>query len=138
MWIVLITFVCFVFANIASTIMVQAESRNRSILAGTFEAIYALFWIYAAKYSLSTSPKEIIALVIGNFFGAWIGTKWGEKWIKDHGDVATQSRIEEVEAALLLAEQALHELDDEIAHHHDLEGHDDDPSDETNPDDLGA
>jgi hypothetical protein len=121
---VLITFVCFVFANICSTIMVQAESRNRSIIAGTFEAGYALFWIYAAKYSLSTSPKEIVALVIGNFLGAWIGTKWGEKWIKDHADIATLSRIEEVEAELLLAEQSLAELHHEAEVHHDPEGHD--------------
>jgi len=135
MIIVLVTFVCFVLANIASTIMVQAEARNRSIVAGTFEALYALFWIYAAKYSLSTSPKEIIALVIGNFLGAWIGTKWGEKWVKDHADVAVQERLEEAESALLMAEQALHELNVEIAHHHELEG-DHSPSDGTSPDDL--
>jgi hypothetical protein len=121
MALVLITFVCFVIANVASTIMVQAESRNRPVLAGTFEAIYALFWIYAAKYSLSTSPKEIVALVIGNFLGAWIGTKWGEKWIRDHGDVATQSRIEEVEAELALAEQTLAELHHENELHHNGE-----------------
>ena len=137
MVIVLITFVCFVFANIASTIMVQAEARNRSIVAGTFEALYALFWIYAAKYSLTTSPKEIVALVIGNFLGAWIGTKWGEKWVKDHADVEVQERLEEAESALLMAEQALHELNVEIAHHHELEG-DHSPSDEIHPDDLDA
>jgi len=121
MALVLVTFVCFVIANVASTIMVQAESRNRPVLAGIFEAIYALFWIYAAKYSLSTSPKEIVALVIGNFLGAWIGTKWGEKWIHDHGDVATQSRIEEVEAELAMAEQTLRELHHENELHHNGE-----------------
>jgi len=119
---VIITFVCFVFANICSTIMVQAEARNRSILAGTFEALYALFWIYAAKYALTTSPREIVALVIGNFLGASIGTKFGEKWVKDHSEVHTQNRLEEAEAALLMAEQALHELNEEIEHHHDHGG----------------
>ena len=138
MWIVLITFVCFVCSNVAITIAVQAESRNRSVMAGVFEALYALFWIYAAKYALSTSKWEIVALVTGNFLGAVLGTKVGERWVKDHAEVEVQDRLEEAEAALLLAEQALHELDDEIAHHHDLQGHDDDPSDETSPDDLDA
>lgn len=138
MWIALITFVCFVLSNIAITIAVQAESRNRAVLAGAFEALYALFWIYAAKYALSTSPKEIVALVVGNFLGAWVGTKFGEKLIKDHGDIETQDRLEEAEAALLMAEQALHELNEEIAHHHDHEGHDFGASDETSPDDLDA
>jgi len=121
MAIILVTFFCFVIANVASTIMVQAESRNRPVLAGTFEAVYALFWIYAAKYSLSTSPKEIVALVIGNFIGAWVGTKWGEKWVHDHVKVDTQSRIEEVEAELMLAEQSLAELHHEAEVHHDPE-----------------
>jgi hypothetical protein len=107
-------------------------------MAGVFEALYALFWIYAAKYALSTSKWEIVALVTGNFLGAVLGTKVGERWVKDHAEVEVQDRLEEAEAALLLAEQALHELDDEIAHHHDLEGHDDDSSDETSPDDLDA
>lgn len=136
MWIVLITFVCFVLSNIAITIAVQAESRNRSILAGIFESLYALFWIFAAKYALSTSAWELTALVTGNFLGAFLGTKVGERWVKDHAGMETQDRLEEAEAALLLAEQALTELNDEIAHHHDLEGHDDDSSDETSPDDL--
>ena len=139
MWIVLITFVCFVLSNIASTIMVQAEARNRSILAGIFESLYALFWIVAAKYALSTSAWELTALVTGNFLGAVLGTKVGERFIKDHADLVTQDRLEEAEAALMLAEQALAELNDEIAHHHDHEGHGDhDFSDGTSPDDLDA
>jgi hypothetical protein len=121
---ILITFICFVLANVCSTIMVQAESRNRSVIAGTFEAGYALFWIYAAKYALSTSPREIVALVFGNFIGAWIGTKWGEKWVKDHKNIHTLSRIEEVEAELLLAEQSLAELSHEAEIHHYPESHD--------------
>lgn len=124
MTLVLITFVCFIFANVCSTIMVQAESRNRPFIAGTFEAGYALFWIYAAKYSLSTSPKEIVALIIGNFIGAWVGTKWGEKWVKDHAANATLSRIEEVEAELAMAEQTLRELHHENEVHHDPDRYD--------------
>ena len=115
MFIVLVTFFCFIFANIASTIMVQAESRNRKFIAGMFEALYALFWIYAAKYALSTSPKEVMALLAGNFLGAYFGTAIGERFVKDHAEIATQSRIEEVEFELDITSQTLHELAHEIA-----------------------
>ena len=121
MKIALITFFCFIFSNIASTLMVQAESRNRAILSGMFEAIYALFWIYAAKYALSTSPIEIGALIGGNFLGAVVGVKFGEKWVADHGDLETKQRLAETEAALLLAHQSLEELNDEVEMHHELD-----------------
>jgi hypothetical protein len=118
MTLVAITFVCFVFSNVFSTLMVQAEARNRAVLGATFEAAYALFWIYAAKYALSTSPNEIAALLAGNFLGAWVGVKVGEKWVKDHEEVATQSRIEELEAELDIAHLALQELEHENDIHH--------------------
>jgi len=120
--IALLTFGCFVFANIASTLMVQAEARNRAIMAGIFESAYALFWIYAAKYALDTSPIEITALIAGNFLGAVIGTKVGEKWVTDHADVELKERLHEAEAAVALAHDALEELEDEIEHHHENKG----------------
>jgi len=119
MWkIAFITFGCFIFANIASTLMVQAEARNRAIHAGVFEALYALFWIYAAKYALSTNPIEIAALITGNFLGAVVGTKFGERFVTDHDDVAMKERLAEAEAALNLANEALAELEDEVELHH--------------------
>jgi hypothetical protein len=117
----LITFVCFVFSNIASTLMVQAEARNRAVIGGIFEAIYALFWIYAAKYALNTSVPEIIALVLGNFFGAVLGVKFGARFVTDHDDVETKSRLAEAEAALAITYQALAELDAEVEMHHELD-----------------
>jgi len=119
----LITLVCFVVSNIASTLMVQSEARNRPYLGGLFESIYALFWIYAAKYALNTSPLEIGALIIGNFWGAVFGVKIGERFVHDEADAIVDDRLEEAEAALLMAEQTLHELNQEIALHHE---HDED------------
>jgi len=116
--IALVTFFCFVLANIASTLMVQAEARNRAIHAGVFEALYALFWIFAAKYALSTNPVELVALITGNFLGAVVGTKIGERYVTDHEDVAMKERIAEAEAALDMAHEALEELEEEIEHHH--------------------
>jgi len=101
--------------------MVQAEARNRAYLGGLFEAIYALFFIYAAKYALNTSPLEIGALVLGNFFGAVLGVKVGERFVTDHDDEATKGRLAEAEAALLIAHQALAELDAEVEMHHELD-----------------
>lgn len=118
MTLVVITFICFIFSNVFSTLMVQAESRNRAVLGATFEAGYALFWIYAAKYALSTSLSEIVALLAGNFLGAWVGVKVGERWVKDHGEVATQNRIEELEAELDIAHESLKELHHENDLHH--------------------
>lgn len=120
--IALLTFGCFIFANIASTLMVQAEARNRAFMAGIFEATYALFWIYAAKYALDTSPIEITALIAGNFLGAVIGTKVGEKWVTNHEEVELKERLHEAEAAVALAHDALEELEDEIEHHHENKG----------------
>jgi len=121
----LVTFVCFIFANIASTLMVQAEARNRAYVAGVFEALYALFWIFAAKYALDTKPIEIIALIAGNFLGAVIGTKFGERFVTDHEDVAMKERLAKTEADLDMAHKTLEELEDEIELHHDHgESHD--------------
>ena len=125
----IITFVCFIFSNVAITIAVQAESRNRAILAGAFESLYALFWIFAAKYALDTSSLELGALILGNFFGAVLGVKVGQRWVADHDDIATKNRLAEAEAALLIAHQALAELDAEVEMHHELDeerhrGHD--------------
>jgi hypothetical protein len=117
----LITFVCFVFSNIASTLMVQSEARNRAVMGGVFESIYALFWIYAAKYALDTSALELTALILGNFAGAVLGVKVGQRWVADHDDIATKNRLAEAEAALLIAHQALAELDAEVEMHHELE-----------------
>ena len=117
----LITFICFVFSNIASTLMVQSEARNRAVMGGIFESIYALFWIYAAKYALDTSALELVALILGNFAGAVLGVKVGQRWVADHDDIATKNRLAEAEAALLIAHQALAELDAEVEMHHELE-----------------
>jgi len=113
-----ITFVCFVLSNIASTLMVQSESRNRAVASGFFEALYALFWIYAAKYALDTHPIELVALLAGNFLGAVIGVKIGERFVTDHGDVEMKNRLAEAESALNLAHEALAELEDEVDLHH--------------------
>lgn len=110
------TFGCFVLANIFSTLMVQAEARNRAVMAGTFEGVFALFWIVAARYSIiALGYKNIwdiaiilVVLFAGNFVGAWMGVKVGERYITDEDDEALDNRI--------------HELEDEIDRHHELEG----------------
>jgi len=125
----LLTLACFLVSNIASTLMVQAESRNRAVMSGVFEALYALFWIVAAKYSVNTlnghdttnTIVELVALVAGNFLGAWVGVTIGKKFVTDHDDVATKERLAETEAALALAHRALDELEDEIEMHHELD-----------------
>lgn len=126
--IALLTLGCFILSNIASTLMVQAESRNRAFMSGVFETLYALFWIVAAKYSVNTlnghnttnTILELLALASGNFLGAWIGVTIGKKFVTDHDDVATKERLAETEAALDLAHKALEELEEEIEMHHQL------------------
>lgn len=125
----LLTFSCFLVSNIASTLMVQAESRNRAVIGGVFEALYALFWIVAAKYAVNTlnghntlfTIVELVALAGGNFLGAYLGVMIGKKFVADHDDLATKQRLAETEAALELAHQALEELEDEIEMHHELD-----------------
>lgn len=115
----LATLGCFVGANIFSVFMVQAEARNDALKAGIFEAGYALFWIVAARYSVNTLNSRgttqlvvmLTALAIGNFLGAYIGTKWGERLVRDHD-------AEEVDEILAEHENAIDELMAEIEHHY--------------------
>jgi hypothetical protein len=132
MWLTaLATLGCFVGANVFSVFMVQSEARNDAFKAGVFEAGYALFWIVAARYSVDTLNSHgtvrmvvmLTALVLGNFAGAYIGTKWGERFVRDHDAEEVDERLAEAEAALLMAEKTLDELTDEITHHHKHEGH---------------
>lgn len=126
----LMTFGCFVLANIFSTLMVQAEARNRAVLSGLFEGIFALFWIVAARYSIiALGYKRIldVALILavlfaGNFVGAFLGVKVGERYITDEDDEALQVRVAETEAFRSLTEQTLEELAEEIEAHHADEG----------------
>jgi hypothetical protein len=133
MWLTaLATLGCFLGANIFSVFMVQAEARNAAFKAGIFEAGYALFWIVAARYSVNTlnghgTTRLVVmlsALVLGNFAGAYIGTKWGERLVRDHEAEQVDERLLEAEAALLMAEATLKELSEEIEHHHEADGHD--------------
>jgi len=126
-----ITFVSLVVANVCSALMVQAESRNRAHLAGAFEGGWGLLYIIAAKYTLVGinvhdplgTTIMLVNVFAGNYFGAYLGTKAGERWVHDHQDLERDDRLAETEAALALAEMALRELDGEIAHHHTYEGH---------------
>lgn len=120
------TFGCFVLANIFSTLMVQAEARNRAVLGGTFEGIFALFWIVAARYSIIALGYHnawdvvfiLTALFAGNFVGAFLGVKVGERYITDEDDEALQKRVAETEAFRHMTEQTLTELEAEIDAHH--------------------
>jgi len=128
----LATIGCLFFANIASVFMVQAENRSRPVAAGVFEALYALFWIVATKFAIGNldftkshatqAVITIMAVVIGNFFGAYVGTKLGDRFLHDEDEKLTLARIDEAEAGLLMAEHALHELHQEIELHHEVEG----------------
>jgi hypothetical protein len=126
-----ITTVSFVISNIASVFMVQAENRSKPVLAGVFEAVYALLFIVGAKYSVSIGGANhtrtfvlICAIIIGNFLGAFIGTKWGDRFIVDHDEIKMDNTIAEHEASLALAHQALEELVREVEMHHELDGED--------------
>lgn len=131
MVIALITTLSFTTSNIAAVFMVQAENRSRPVLAGIFESIYALLFIVGAKYSVTIGGSDhartyalIGAIIIGNFTGAYIGTKLGDKYLRDEDEEATLERIAETETALSMAHQALEELEHEIElHHEDGEGH---------------
>lgn len=127
-----ITFGSLVIANICSSLMVQAESRNRAHLAGAFEGGWGLLYIVAAKYTLvGINPSDWVGttamltdVFVGNYLGAYLGTKIGERFVADHSDRLRDDRLSETEAALALAEMTLRELNNEIAVHHDHEGHD--------------
>jgi len=123
----------FAVANIFSVLMVQSEARNRAVLAGTFEAAFALFWIEASHYSLNslnahesatTQLLMLGALLIGNFTGGYIGTKVGHRLVRNHVEEQMDERLAEAEAAMLIAEEALEELTHEIAVHHEHDEHD--------------
>jgi hypothetical protein len=126
MWLTaLATLGCFIGANIFSVFMVQAEARNDAFKAGLFEAAYALFWIVAARYSVNTLNGHgafslivmLSALLIGNFVGAYVGTKWGEHLVPDHEAEAIEEMLNDHDAVI-------DELLGEIAHHHRHEPHD--------------
>lgn len=127
-----ITFFSLIVANICSALMVQAENRNRPHLAGLFEAGWAVLYLIAAKYSLGNigghgatqTTITIAVLIVGNYIGGYFGTRAGEHFVRDFDEIIIDERLSETEAALMMAEQTLHELNQEILHHHDHEGHD--------------
>ena len=121
-----ITFCMLVVANICSALMVQAENRNRPHLAGLFEAGWAVLYLVAAKYSLDAIGGGVIrtvttlsVLISGNYLGGYLGTKWGEKLVHDQDEIIVNDRLSEAEAALIMTERTLHELHQEIEHHHE-------------------
>ena len=127
-----ITFFSLIVANTCSALMVQAENRNRPHLAGIFEAGWGVLYFVAAKFSLggigghgaTQTCITIGVLIVGNYVGGYIGTKVGERFVRDFDELVIDDRLSETEAALVMAEQTLHELNQEIMHHHDHEGHD--------------
>jgi hypothetical protein len=122
-----ITFFSLVVANICSALMVQAENRNRPHMAGAFEAGWGVLYFVAAKYSLGSlgghgageTAITIANLIAGNYLGGYLGTRIGEHLVKDEDEKIIDERLEEAEAALLMAEHTLHELHQEIEVHHE-------------------
>lgn len=127
-----ITFFSLIIANICSALMVQAENRNRPHMAGIFEAGWAVLYLVAAKYSMGSigghgvgrTSITIANLIAGNYIGGYLGTRIGERLVRDEDEEIIDERLEEAEAALRMAEYTLHELNQEIELHHDHKGHD--------------
>lgn len=121
-------FFLLAIANICSALMVQAENRNRPHLAGLFEAGWAVLYLVAAKCSIDNIGGDIkkttitlLVLIVGNYLGGYLGTRWGEHLVKDKDDEVVDERISEAEAALDHAHRAIAELEAEVQMHHDLE-----------------
>lgn len=91
MVIALLAAVCMYFQDLMAVFLVQAEARNRAVLAGLMDSLMWIFGISTTAISIDallngtfTQKAEVIAAVtIANFFGSYSGVKIGHRYIKE-------------------------------------------------------
>lgn len=77
--------------DILAVIMVQAESRNRAVLAGVMDTLGWLLTITTMTisvtalqgHSLSQKVLVITLVSLANFGGSYLGVKIGKKYVKE-------------------------------------------------------
>ena len=88
-------------ANIFSVLMVQAEARGRSFIAGITEMAYWLANIVATRYAVTSFHLDlVICCTISAFFSTWLATHIGHKQIDDVTDSRQDNELSELEARL--------------------------------------
>lgn len=88
--IVLLAALAMVAQDVLATILVQAEARNRKVLAGCMDSLQWGFGIATTAISVTalqghdTGEKVavVIAVTAANFIGTFVGTAIGERFVK--------------------------------------------------------
>jgi hypothetical protein len=79
-----------VLQDILGTLMVQAEARNKGLLAGLMDG---LAWVAAISttsiavttlqgHDMAAKIMVIVLVSLANVFGTWLGVLIGKRWIK--------------------------------------------------------
>lgn len=92
------------FSDIIATIMVQAEARNKSHLAGILDAVGWLVSMVVTFETVTALQGHNMGLKIGviifvtaaNYIGTLIGTKLGQRWVKADDSPSLASLTQEV------------------------------------------
>jgi len=88
-------------ANIFSVLMVQAEARGRSFIAGITEMAYWLANISATRYAVTSFHLNlVVCCVVAAFFSTWLATHVGHKNIEDVTDIRQDGELDALEARL--------------------------------------
>jgi hypothetical protein len=80
-----------VFQDILSTILVQAEARNKKLLAASMDSAQWLFGLATMAIAVTSLQGHnfhekilvIACVTVANFAGTFIGTAIGERWVKE-------------------------------------------------------
>jgi hypothetical protein len=89
--IIVLAAVAMVISDVLSVILVQAEARNRAVLAGVFDTLGWLAAVIVTLLTLNALNGHNVPLMIGvvggvsvaNFGGTWLGTTVGKRYVRE-------------------------------------------------------
>ena len=77
--------------DLLCVVMVQAEARNKAVLAGVMDALAWPVGIFCTTVSVTALQSHqlgmitlvIIAVTLANFFGSYVAVRLGKRWVKE-------------------------------------------------------
>lgn len=105
---ILLAAASMLLADVLSVLLVQAEARNRAVLAGLLDTVG---WGAGIVVTLSTINAlnghdkplmfgVIAAVSVANFGGSWLGVRLGKRFVKEDPTTTLAQRLDSLETQL--------------------------------------